>query len=37
MLVIFLIFILGKNKSHVFQQQNKMSQLSLHDLVDQAV
>ena len=37
LLEIFLVIILAKNKLHVLQQQNLMSQLLLHKFVDQAV
>ena len=37
MFEIFLITILGKNKSHVLQQQNSLSQLLYHNLVHQVV
>ena len=37
LLEIFLVIILAKNKLHVLQQQNSMSQLLLHKFVDQAV
>ena len=37
LLEIFLIIILGKNKSHVLQQKNSVSQLWSHKFVDQAV
>ena len=37
LLEIFLVIILGKNKFHVLQQENLMSQLLSHELMDQAV